>query len=651
MSVQKVLFALTLTTFVLSAQSDWPDPGRDKTAQRYSPLDQINVSNVRNLSPAWSADLKKEGRLTESVPVVVGGVMYVSWPNCHVAALDPESGQELWRYTATPCDFRGNGLSSMRSVAYWPGDKQREARILFATEEGYLYALSAKTGRPVPGFAKEGVLNLKTPEIMNGFPNMHYGITSAPLVFENLVITGSHIVDETGSKGPAGDVRAWDARDGKLVWTFHTVPRPGEKGHETWLGDTWKNQSGGNVWTFFTADTERATLFMGLGSMNNDYYGVDRPGPNLFGNSLVAVDIRTGKLKWYFQAIHHDLWDYDMPAAPMLFDVVQNGKKIPAVAAITKNPLLFILDRTTGKPIYGAEEKPVPAGDLPGEWYSPTQPFPVKPPPLSRQSFSENDFAKITPEHEAACREWYANFLKRGGVPNKGPYTPASANGSLRFPTQAGGAWLWGGAFDPKLGYYIINTTDSGGLAFIRPDSSIPSAAYGDPDGASPILYSRGTNPGGGRGAPTGRGAGGPPAGGGASAVSFSADGMPCWAPPWGRLTAVNVNTGDIAWQIPFGTTPGTPPGMNTGGVNSQGGPTTTGGGLTFIGGSRDAYIRAFETRTGTELWSFHLNDVATDVPITYLGKSGKQYVAIVAGDKLVTFALGSGAPSASIQH
>ncbi len=207
---------------------------------------------------------------------------------------------------------------------------------------------------------------------------------------------------------------------------------------------------------------------MPVGSVNNDHYGVDRPGANLFANSLVAVDVKTGKLKWYFQAIHHDLWDYDMPAAPMLFDVVQHGKKIPAVAVITKNPLLFILNRVTGKPIYGVEERPVPAGDAPGEWYSPTQPFPLKPPPLSRLSFTENDFAKITPAHEAACREWYAKFLERGGVPNKGPYTPSSANGTLQFPDHWGGAWMWGGAFDPALGYYIINTTDSGALHFIQ---------------------------------------------------------------------------------------------------------------------------------------------------------------------------------------
>ena len=634
--ITSVFFGIAL---VLSAQNEWPDVAHDKTASRYSPLTQINTTNVRNLAPAWSFDLTKEGRI-ESVPLVMNGILYVSWPNCHVAAMDAESGKELWRYNAVPCDFRGNGLSSMRSMAYWPGDKDRAGRIIFGTEDGFLYEVDAKTGKAVSEFAREGVLNLKTPEIMNGFPAMHYGMTSAPLVFDNLLITGSHLVDETGTHGPSGDVRAWDVRTGKLVWTFHTIPHPGETGSESWPGDSWKGRSGANDWTFFTVDQERAMLFMGLGSINNDFYGFDRPGNNLFANSVVALDIRTGKLKWYFQAIHHDLWDYDMPVPPMLFDVVHDGKKIPAIGVMTKNPLFFILDRTTGKSIYGVEERPVPKGTTPGETYSPTQPFPMKPAPFARQSFTENDFAKITPEHEAACRAWYSDFIARGGTPNQGPYTPASATGALRFPTQNSGAWAWGGAFDPKLGYYIVNTTDTGGVMTIRPYDDPTSAKYGDPNGESPILYTNraaaAPAPAGAVAASGGRGG----AGRGGANNNFTIDGMPCWAPPWGRLTAVNVNTGEIAWQIPYGTTPGTPAGMNTGGLNYQSGPTTTAGGLTFIAGTRDNELHAFETKTGTQLWTGPLGEMATDVPITYLGKNGKQYVAIVAGGKLVTFAL-----------
>ena len=614
------------------AQTDWPDVGHDQQAQRYSPLKQVDVHNVARLAPAWTFRLKDEGnangsRTIESVPLVVNGRMYVSWPFCHVAALDPETGRQFWQYTASNCPYRGPGLSSMRSMAYWSGDQARAARILFGTEEGELYALDARTGVPVEEFGAHGIVNLKTPAVMKSYPHMHYGLTSAPLVYQDLVITGSHIDDETGRLGPAGDVRAWDVRTGKLVWTFHTVPRPGEKGHETWSGDSWKDVGGGNVWSFFTVDTRRGILYMPVGSVNNDHYGVDRKGANLFACSLVAVDVKTGKLKWYFQAIHHDLWDYDMPAAPMLFDVVQQGEKIPAIAVITKNPLLFILNRVTGKPIYGAEERPVPAGDAPGEWYSPTQPFPLKPPPLSRLTFTENDFARITPAHEAACREWYAKFLERGGVLNKGPYTPSSANGTLQFPDHWGGAWMWGGAFDPVLGYYIINTTDSGALHFIqeKPDPK-PAPSYADPDHQSPILY--GTKPSAAQSAIS------------FAAFSFSADGWPCWAPPWGRLTAVDVNTGDIAWQIPYGTMSGTPEGMKTGAPSSRGGPTTTAGGLTFMTGTLDQYVRALETKSGKELWSFKMDQAALAVPVVYAGKGGKEYVAVAAGENLIAFAL-----------
>ncbi len=483
-----IAFVVFVSLLPVHAQTGWPDVGHDHQAQRYSPLKQIDVQNVSRLGPVWTYRLTHQAdgtgsRTIESVPLVVNGRMYVSWPFCHVAALDPETGQQFWRYTAARIVL--TAAQGCRPCEVWPtGQATRCAQRAFYSvrKRANSTRWTRRRALPVEEFGAKGIVNLKTPEVMKSYPRMHYGLTSAPLVYQDLVITGSHIDDETGSKGPAGDVRAWDVRTGKLVWTFHTVPRPGEQGHESWKGDTWKDIAGGDVWSFFTIDEKRGILYMPVGSVNNDHYGVDRPGPDLFANSLVAVDVKTGKLKWYFQAIHHDLWDYDMPAAPMLFDVVHHGERIPAVAVITKNPLLFILNRVTGKPIYGAEERPVPAGDAPGEWYSPTQPFPLKPPPLSRLTFTENDFAKINPEHEAACRDWYAKFLQRGGV-NKGPYTPSSPNGTLQFPDHWGGAWMWGGAFDPELGYYIINTTDSGALHFIenQPNPK-PAPLYADPD-------------------------------------------------------------------------------------------------------------------------------------------------------------------------
>jgi glucose dehydrogenase len=607
----RLLIFAGLFVSLLHGQADWPGYGHDKGAQRYSPLGQINTSNISTLAPAWTFSMKTEGqpfRPSQSIPLVVNGVMYLSWPFNHVAALAPETGAVIWEFTAKS-GFSGK-LGSMRSLEYWPGDKTFAPEILFATEEGDLYALDAKTGKPVPGFGDEGVVNLKTPEVMNGYTNFHLGVSSAPFIYKKMVITGSHIVDETGAKGPAGDVRAWDVHTGKLVWTFHSVPRPGEAGHETWQGEQWQKQSGVNVWTFFTADIERGILYMPFGSANNDYYGVDRQGSNLFANSLVALDAETGRLKWYFQAIHHDLWDYDLPVPPILFDVIHNGQKIPAVGAMSKMGMLFILDRITGKPIYGVEERPVPKGDVPGEYYSPTQPFPVKPPPFSRLSFTMNDIAKITPEHEKACRELLESH---GGGRNRGPFTPASGEGALVLPTTGGGASWSGGTFDAPLGYYIINTTDSAGFRTIRKQDHDAKAP---PE--SPRLYDRKT--------------------GGSN--NATVQGWPCWQPPWGRLTAVDVNTGDIAWQVPFGSVDRIPEGIKTGGPNSGGGPISTAGGLIFIGAAKDRFFRAFDAKTGRELWRTKLEEIAQSVPITWQGTDGNQYVAVTAGSKLLAFKL-----------
>jgi quinoprotein glucose dehydrogenase len=524
MTRASILLLLIGAASSLFAQPDWPGYGRDKGAQRYSPLAQINTGNVSKLVPAWTFSMQREGvpfRPSQSIPLVVDGIMYLSWPFNRVAAMESETGKIIWEFASRSEHYGREG--SVRSIEYWPGDKQSPPEILFATEEGELIALNAKTGKPIPGFGREGIVNFRTPEVMNGFPTFRLGISSAPFVVGDLVITGSHIVDETGSKGPAGDVRAWDVRTGKLIWTFHTIPRPGETGHETWQGDQWKNQSGANVWTFFTADLERGILYMPIASANNDFYGVDRLGPNLFANTLVAVDVRTGKLKWYFQLIHHDLWDYDQPVPPILFDVVRDGKKIPAVGAMNKMAMLFILNRETGKPIYGVEERPVPKGDVPGEYYSPTQPFPVKPPPLSRLSFNlEADIAKISPEHEKACRDLLARF---DGGRNRGAFTPASAEGALVLPNTRGGAEWTGGTFDAALGYYIINTTDSGSFRSIQKQETDPGAP---PE--SPRLYGRDMG-----------------LGGNSNAM---VKGLPCWQPPWGRLRRST-------------STPGTSPGRS----------------------------------------------------------------------------------------
>ena len=462
--------AATTQSLPLQAQDEWVHWGRDAGNQRHSPLTQIDVDNVATLVPAWRYEMTKAGvpsRPAQSTPLMVDGVLYLSFPYYRVVALEPETGEEIWEYTA-PGDWNSPEHQlhwtggSMRGLAYWEGDDTIPPQIVFGTEEGELISLNAATGLPNPRFGNDGFVDMKTPDVMNGFPNMHYGISSGVAIWKHLVFTGVHNADETGSKGPAGDTRAWDLRTGELVWTFHTVPHPGEFGNETWLDDSWLNVSGANTWSFFTIDEERGILYMPLGSAHNDFYGHDRPGDNLFSDSIVAVDALTGERLWHFQAVHHDLWDLDMPAPPILFDVERDGETIPAVGVMTKYPVLFIFNRVTGEPIYEIEERPVPAGNMPGEYYSPTQPFPVKPPPIGRIDFTMDEIATVTPEHTAACREL---LMQYDGGRNRGPYTPPSEEGALVFPSTGGGTEFTGGTFDPSLGYYIINYADTGHIS------------------------------------------------------------------------------------------------------------------------------------------------------------------------------------------
>ncbi len=626
-----VLSSLCLLVFVslavqpVHAQNDWPAWGRDGGNQRHSPLTQINADNVASLVPAWRFEMTKAGvqsRPSQSTPLMVDGILYLSFPFYRVVALEPETGNVIWDYTA-PGEWNSpehqlhwNAGGSMRGLSYWEGDTVTAPQIVFGTEEGELFSLNAQTGIPNARFGNDGYVDLKTPDVMNGFPNMHYGISSGVAIYKHLVFTGVHNADETGSKGPAGDVRAWDLRTGDLVWTFHTVPHSGEFGNETWLNDSWQNVSGANTWSFFTIDDERGILYMPLGSAHNDFYGTDRPGDNLFANSIVAVDALTGERLWHFQAVHHDLWDLDMPVPPILFDVEQDGETIPAVGVMTKYPVLFIFNRVTGEPIYEIEERPVPQGNLPDEYYSPTQPFPVKPPPFGRISFTMDDIATVTPEHEAACREL---LMEYDGGRNRGPFTPPSVEGALVFPSTGGGATFTGGTFDPSLGYYIINYADTGHISQLTLVEDAPDrSSFAGPPESRRIYWHV---------LPAGR---------------MQVDGWPCWQPPWSTLVAVDVNTGEIAWQIPFGTVEGAPPGVETGAPNAQkGGPTSTAGGVFFIGAASDRRFRAYETKTGQELWNVETEQLINGSnPITYMGNDGKQYVAVAAGTTLLTYTL-----------
>jgi glucose dehydrogenase len=597
---------------------DWPMYNRDLAGTRYSPLAQITPGNVGRLTQAWTYRLQPgtfrfatASGMSELTPLVVNGVMYVS-AQTRVMALEPETGKEIWRYEVE------GGQASPRGVAYWPGDRQNPPRILF-TAGPNLIALNARTGKVDPGFGKEGTVDMKVP--YNGVPT----------IFKNVVMVGA----STGERetGPPGNTRAYDARTGVKLWEFQTVPRPGEIGHETWLNDGWKDRSGTNTWAWYmTADEGRGIVYMTFGAPTANYYGGDRPGANLFGNSVVAVDAATGKYKWHFQVVHHDLWDFDLPPAPGLVDIVKDGRKIPALAQIGKSGYMFILDRVTGEPVFGVEERAVPQGDVPGEWYSPTQPFPVKPPALARVGFEKGEMVTpedTTPEHAMACQELWD---KSGGFYNAGPFTPflfhesgSPPKSSIQFPGGTGGA-SWGGvAVDPKAAYVFVQTHDNALTGWVEKKQE--SRRYENAN----LPYDRGNINGGGAGQ--------------FSAAIKDQNGrtiatLPCQKPPWSRLTAVDANTGEIAWQTTLGTTDALPEGKRNSGGAGSAGPIASASGLIFIGAANDNRFRAFESKTGKELWAAKLERTANAVPITYLGKNGKQYVAVTATDTLIVFAL-----------
>jgi quinoprotein glucose dehydrogenase len=617
-----VLLLLPLLGFGVAPDTgaNWPMPGRDPGGTRYSPLTQITPANVNQLKVAWVYHMKPAGSTSlhpsEDQPLVVGPTMYVVTPYSRVVALDAATGHEQWVFQIPDGD-----QASVRGANYWPGGEDAGPAVIFGTRRGRMYSISAATGQLNADFGDHGMVDLKTPEVMTTGKDKSYILPSPPLIYKKLVITGSGPGEGpgglNGGVGPAGDTRAWDARTGKLVWTFHSVPRPGEPGRETWAGDSWKDRSGANVWGYMTVDAERGILYMPFGAPNNDRVGVDRPGNNLFSSSLVAVKADTGKLLWYFQVVHHDIWDMDLETPPTLFDIKRNGKTIPAVATVNKNALMFILNRVTGKPIYGVEERPVPQSKVPGEQTSPTQPFPLLPEPLAQNTLSRDNLYKDTPEHKAWCEQYVdSNNMLLGAV----PYTPTALDRyTVGLPGTQGGVNYYGGAYDPRLGLFVVNINNL----------AQPMRIIRNPDGS----YSNS----------------GPLAG----TVRFwdPSNHLPCTPTPWGQLVAVDVNTGKIAWRSTLGVTDSLPAGKQNTGRPGLGGAIVTASGLTFLGATDDARFRAFETRTGKEIWTVKLPASAESTPITYADAKGQQYIAVVAtggfgigatldSDALVVFSL-----------
>jgi len=617
--MKRHLLALGVALLAVSAQAapkpgDWPSYGRDPGGTRYSPLTQITPENVARLKVSWTYHMRPLGAaaatpvmpamaetmgegpesaphrtgfaVSEASPLVIDGAMYLPTPYGRVVSLDADTGRELWAY-----QMEGRDQPSTRGVEYWPGSDGAGPEILFGTRSGKLIALDARTGKPVAGFGTNGVVDMKTPEVMNGQPHAPLGMSSPPIVYRNLVITGSR-VQEMPTKGARGDVRAWDVRTGKLVWTFHSVPLPGEVGHDTWEGDSWQQRSGINVWTFLVLDEKRGILYMPFGAPTFDRWGGDRKGTNLFSDAIVAVDAATGKYLWHFQTVHHDIWDLDLPSATLV-DVKRGARTIPGIAVMNKTSVLFLLDRVTGKPIYDVKEVPVPTDtDIPGETPWPTQPMPVTPPPLTRLSFRMSELNDLTPAIKDRCEQ----IVKDMHIGESTMFQPLRQDSAVAsFPGSLGGTDWGGGAFDPKLGYYIVNTN-----ALASPEQLSQQA-----DGSWNMKLSY---------------------------VYFwdRANRIPCQRPPWGELIAVDVNTGKVAWRHTLGQTDSLPEGMRDTGRPSAGGPIVTASGLTFIGATDDSRIRAFDTRTGKMLWSFDLPASIYGMPVTYRGKTGRQYLATV---------------------
>jgi len=597
--MNKTLFAgalvLAAASVSIHAQKDWTYYGQDQGATRFSTLAQITTDNVATLTRAWTFHTGDKSGFFESTPLVIDSVMYFASGSAFFA-LDAVTGQQIWKVPAVRTTRRG--------VSYWPGDAKTPPRII-ASAGTELFALDAKTGAAIADFGDEGSVELE--DSMN----------SPAAIYKDLAIV----------QGNKPWIRAFNIRSGKLEWTFNLIPQPGEKGHDTWDGESWKTAGGTNVWGLLSLDAPRGLVFLPVSMPgNNDYYGGDHHGDNLFGTSVVAVEAASGRLRWYRQLVHHDIWDYDLGAAPTLVDVVKNGRTIPAVAEITKMGLMFVLDRTTGEPVWGIEERPVPQTTAPGEKTAPTQPFPVKPPPLARNSMTKAELATITPEHEAYCKALWDKYK----LQDSAPYQPWNDKQDIvLFPGAVGGGNWNGVTVNTPLGLMITNVMNAGQWGHLELGAGGRGRRGEGRGGAQPAA---------GRGAVTHNDETAPPA---QTWRKVTPEGRRFWdpktmyscqAPPWGELIAVSTKTGDIAWRAPLGSFDALDAkGIKTG-TPGLGGAITTAGNLVFIGATVDSKFRAFDARNGRELWSDKVEAPAHAIPSTYMGRDGRQYVVIAAG-------------------
>jgi quinoprotein glucose dehydrogenase len=625
---------------------EWPNWGGDLGNTRYAPFDQVNAANFSSLQIAWRFKTDNLGPQPEfnleSTPLMVKGVLYsTGGTRRSVVALNAATGELLWvhgedegrRGLGSPRPLSGRGLS------YWTDG--REERIYYVTAGYRLVALNAKTGRPIPTFGQSGIVDLKLDDDQPiDLETGEIGLHATPLVTKDVIVVGAaHLAGGApkSKKHVKGYVRGYDVRTGKRLWIFHTIPKPGEFGNDTWLNDSWSYTGNTGAWTQMAADEDLGLVYLPVEMPTGDYYGGHRPGNGLFGESLVAVDIKTGKRKWHFQMVHHGLWDMDVSTPPILADITVNGKTIKAVAQPTKQSFLYVFDRATGEPVWPIEERPAPKGDVPGEWYSPTQPFPTKPPAFDRQGTSTDDLLDFTPALRAEAVK-VASAYKMG--PLFTPPVVSKAEGPLAtliLPNNDGGANWEGGSFDPETKIlYVFSNTVVAAIGLIK-DSNRSDMDYIQ---GNALAASRG-----GRGAGVGGGGDAPPAGvEGARGGGPNVQGLPLIRPPWGRITAIDLNKGEIAWQIAHGETPDNvrnSPALKGVTIPRTGRPgragtivTKTlviageGGFFTTPSGARGAMLRAYDKATGREVGAVYMPAPESGSPMTYM-LNGQQYIVV----------------------